>query len=114
METKAKHNAQEIDLTKGQSTSVEGVRDIPTSSEYTSTCSKMKEDQISKRGMPKVSTELMPKGKYCFMLVIRDRSQLSPLQILEVYSNSPTNQLVLKLKQNWRMTTEQLKCLNNE
>ena len=54
METKPKHK-KEIDLTKGQSTSVEGVRDIPTSSEYTSTCSKMKEDQISKRGMPKGS-----------------------------------------------------------
>ena len=66
METKPKHNAQEIDLTKGQSTSVEGVRDIPTSSEYTSTCSKMKEDQISKRGMPKGSTELIPKGFIVF------------------------------------------------
>jgi len=33
METKPKHNAQVIDPTKGQSTSVEGVRDISTISE---------------------------------------------------------------------------------
>ena len=59
METKPKHNAQVIDLTIGQSTSVEGFRNIPTGSEYTSTCSssEKKKDQIYKRGMPKGSAE---------------------------------------------------------
>ena len=52
METKPKHNAQRIDLTNGQSTSVEGVRDIPTSSEYTSTCSEKKVDKyLSESGV---------------------------------------------------------------
>ena len=35
-----------IDLTKGQGTSVEGGRESPTSSEYTSTCSKKKGKKV--------------------------------------------------------------------
>ena len=56
-----------IDPTKGQiGTSVEGGREAPTSSGYTSTCSKWKSNytltSIFNNGMPKGSTEFMPKG----------------------------------------------------